>query len=223
MCNCIFFNSIQCSWIVKTSCLYINCKCSIASYLQYLVLAFGEREEGLPVHREQEETSLTTLVQVWNVGLKVAAGKYTNTSAIYILYTSSSNPVKKIYQYISNSRTIPSIIPNICLTIFIVQKIFQRETLFFLFDKFFPTEYIYLNHIQILDDSYLESNLGRQMGIQDSAALNDSEELTRLIIKWRSIGWRKYFFILTSVTSWLLARIRAKTRSCKTNILCCHV
>lgn len=69
---------------------------------------------------------------------------------IYILYTSSSNPVRKIYQYISNSRTIPSIIPNICLSIFIVQKIFQRGTLFFLFDKFFPTEYIYLDHIQIL-------------------------------------------------------------------------
>lgn len=59
----------------------------IAPYLQYLVLAFREREEGFPVYREQEETSLTTLVQVRYVGLKVATEKYTNTSAIHLLYT----------------------------------------------------------------------------------------------------------------------------------------
>ena len=53
------------------------------------------------------------------------------------------------------------------------------------------------------------------MGVQDSAALKDSAELIRLIIICKSIGCKKYLFILTKVTNWLLAMINANTRSCK--------
>ena len=60
-----------------------------------------------------------------------------------------------------------------------------------------------------------ESNFGRQMGVHDSAALKDSDAETRLNIKWRSSGCRKYFFIRTIVTSWLFATSIANTRSCR--------
>jgi len=58
----------------------------------------------------------------------------------------------------------------------------------------------------------LGSNLGRHMGVQLSAALNDSDEFTRLKIRCRSTGWMKYFFMRTSVISWLLASNIANTR-----------
>ena len=48
---------------------------------------------------------------------------------------------------------------------------------------------------------YLESNLGRQMGIHVSDTLNDSVELIKLKMRWRSAGWMKYLFMRVSVTS----------------------
>ena len=48
---------------------------------------------------------------------------------------------------------------------------------------------------------YLESNLGKQMGIHVSDTLNDSVELIKLKMRWRSAGWMKYLFMRVSVTS----------------------
>lgn len=58
----------------------------------------------------------------------------------------------------------------------------------------------------------LESNLGKHIGVQLSAALNDSDEFTRLKIRCKSAGWMKYFFMRTNVISWLLASSIANTR-----------
>ena len=69
------------------------------------------------------------------------------------------------------------------------------------------------DEFSVYTSTYEESNFGRHIGVQDSAALNDSAELMRLIIICKSIGCRKYFLIRTSVTSWLLAIINANTRS----------
>jgi len=62
-------------------------------------------------------------------------------------------------------------------------------------------------------DYYLESNRGRQRGVQFSPVLKDSEALTRLRMMSRSIGCMKHFFIRTKVTNWLSARRMAKTTS----------
>lgn len=60
--------------------------------------------------------------------------------------------------------------------------------------------------------SHLESKLGRQIGVQLSAALKDSEEETRLKMRCKSDACRLYFFIRTIVTSWLSAIRMANTR-----------
>ena len=49
------------------------------------------------------------------------------------------------------------------------------------------------------------------MGIQVSECLKDSVELTRLSTRCKSAGWRRYFFIRASVTSWFSATRSANT------------
>lgn len=61
--------------------------------------------------------------------------------------------------------------------------------------------------------TYPESNLGRQTGVHDSAALKDSEAETRLKMRCRSSGCRKYFLMRTIVTSWFLHTRIANTKS----------
>ena len=51
--------------------------------------------------------------------------------------------------------------------------------------KFYTSNYYYW----LANIFYLESNFGRHMGVQLSDSLNDSEELTKLNIRWRSAGW----------------------------------
>jgi len=60
----------------------------------------------------------------------------------------------------------------------------------------------------------LESNFGRQMGVQDSACLNESDAVIRLKIMCKSTGCKKHFFNRTNVISWPFAIRIANTRSC---------
>ena len=62
------------------------------------------------------------------------------------------------------------------------------------------------------DFSYLESNLGKHIGVQFSECLNDSEEFTRLKMRCRSAGWIKYFFIRTNAIKRFSAINMAKTK-----------
>ena len=72
--------------------VWVDWEGGAGSYLQDLILALWQGKEGLPIHRQEQETSLTGLVQVGDVCLEVTTEK-------------TNSQVRNVFQEVTTENT----------------------------------------------------------------------------------------------------------------------